>query len=214
MRFVDEVTIEVRAGNGGAGCLSFLRLKNMPRGGPDGGDGGDGGDVMLVADEALNTLVDFRFQPRYAAGNGQPGAGRDKSGARGEDRVILVPVGTTVFDVDTGQVVTDMTRAGQRLLVAKGGHHGLGNARFKSSTNRSPRRTTPGQPGEVRNLRLQLKLIADVGLLGAPNAGKSSLSCRPHGRAWRTIRLPPRSPISASCGPERASPSCWPTCPG
>ncbi len=175
MKFVDEVSIEVRAGDGGAGCASFLRLKNMPRGGPDGGDGGAGGDVVLLADAALNTLVDFRFQTRYEAGNGVPGAGRERHGARGDDCIIKVPVGTLVVDIDTEEVLADFTEAGDRVLVARGGRGGLGNVHFKSSTNRAPRRTTPAQPGEHRRLRLQLKLIADVGLLGLPNAGKSSL---------------------------------------
>ena len=175
MKFVDEASIRVEAGKGGNGCLSFLRARNLAKGGPDGGDGGDGGDVVLVAETALNTLVDFRYQPRYRARNGQPGAGRDMTGRRGEDARVRVPVGTTVIDEDTLETLGDLTEAGQELLVARGGRHGLGNAQFKSSTNRAPRRTTPGQPGEKRRLRLQLRLIADVGLLGMPNAGKSTL---------------------------------------
>jgi GTP-binding protein len=175
MKFVDEASIRVEAGKGGNGCLSFLRARNLAKGGPDGGDGGDGGDVVLVAESALNTLVDFRYQPRYRARNGQPGAGRDMTGRRGEDARVRVPVGTTIIDEDTLETLGDLTEAGQELLVARGGRHGLGNAQFKSSTNRAPRRTTPGQPGEKRRLRLQLRLIADVGLLGMPNAGKSSV---------------------------------------
>jgi GTP-binding protein len=174
MKFVDEASIRVEAGKGGNGCLSFLRARNLAKGGPDGGDGGDGGDVVLVAEEALNTLVDFRYQPRYRAETGQQGAGRDMTGRRGTDSVVKVPVGTTVIDEDTLETLGDLTRPGERLLVARGGRRGLGNTRFKSSTNRAPRRTTPGQPGEKRRLRLQLKLIADVGLLGMPNAGKST----------------------------------------
>lgn len=175
MKFVDEARIHVTAGRGGNGCMSFLRRRHLPKGGPDGGDGGDGGDVVLVADGALNTLVDFRFQPRYRAGNGGHGSGRDRTGARGEDKVLKVPVGTTVTDEETQETLADLTTAGQRLLVARGGRHGLGNTRFKSSTNRAPREATPGAEGEQRNLRLELKVIAEVGLLGAPNAGKSTL---------------------------------------
>ncbi len=175
MQFIDEASIRVEAGKGGNGCLSFRREKYVARGGPDGGDGGDGGDVVLVADEALNTLVDFRFQPLYRAEVGEAGAGRTKTGARGETRRVRAPVGTTVIDEDTLEVLGDLTEPGQELLVARGGRRGLGNTHFKSSTNRAPRRTTPGSPGEVRQLRLQLKLIADVGLLGMPNAGKSTL---------------------------------------
>jgi GTPase len=175
MQFIDEATIRVEAGKGGNGCVSFRREKFVPRGGPDGGDGGDGGDVMLVADPALNTLVDFRFQPRYRAGNGEPGSGRNMTGAHGSTCRVRVPVGTSVIDDETLELVGDLTRPGAELLAARGGRRGLGNTRFKSSTNRAPRRSTPGQPGEVRQLRLQLKLLADVGLLGMPNAGKSML---------------------------------------
>lgn len=178
MQFIDQATVYVRAGKGGGGCLSFRREKYIPRGGPDGGDGGAGGDVVLVADEALNTLIDFRFQPRYHAGNGEPGSGRSRTGARGEDRLIKVPLGTTVTDASLGEVLGDLSEPGQRLRVAKGGRCGLGNARFKSSVNRAPRRTTPGEVGEERELALQLRLLADVGLLGLPNAGKSTLLAR------------------------------------
>ena len=178
MQFIDQATVFVRAGNGGNGCLSFRREKYIPRGGPDGGDGGAGGDVVLLADEALNTLVDFRYQPRYQAGNGEPGSGRNRTGARGEDRLIKVPLGTTVTDAGFGEVLGDLSVRGQRLCVAKGGRCGLGNARFKSSVNRAPRRTTLGETGEERELALQLRLLADVGLLGLPNAGKSTLLAR------------------------------------
>lgn len=175
MQFIDEAIIRVEAGRGGNGCLSFRREKYIAKGGPDGGDGGDGGDVWLVADAALNTLVDFRYQPLYRAANGEQGSGRNRTGAAGDHRRIKVPVGTSVIDEETLEPLGDLTAAGQELLVARGGRRGLGNTRFKSSVNRAPRRTTPGEPGEVRQLRLQLKLLADVGLLGLPNAGKSTL---------------------------------------
>ena len=175
MKFVDEATIRVEAGKGGNGCLSFRREKYIEKGGPDGGDGGDGGSVYLVADQALNTLVDYRFQPRYRAPKGEHGKGSDRTGAKGQDIELKVPLGTSIFDEDTGDYVGDINDLGERLLVARGGKHGLGNTRFKSSTNRAPRQTTDGEPGEIRNLRLELKLIADVGLLGMPNAGKSTL---------------------------------------
>lgn len=175
MQFIDEATVRVEAGKGGGGCLSFRREKYVARGGPDGGDGGDGGDVILVGDAALNTLVDFRYQPLYRAGNGQPGSGRNRTGAGGENRVIRIPVGTSVIDDDTLEALGDITEPGQQLPVARGGRRGLGNAHFKSSVNRAPRRTTAGEPGDVRRLRLQLKLLADVGVLGLPNAGKSTL---------------------------------------
>jgi GTP-binding protein len=175
MQFIDEATIRTEAGKGGNGCLSFRREKYIARGGPDGGNGGDGGDVILVGDSALNTLIDFRYQPLYRAGNGQSGSGRNKTGAGGEDRRVKVPVGTSVIDEETLEVLGDIVSHGAELVVARGGRHGMGNAHFKSSTNRAPRRTTPGDPGEHRVLRLQLKLLADVGLLGLPNAGKSTL---------------------------------------
>ncbi len=175
MQFIDEASIRVEAGRGGNGCLSFRREKYVAKGGPDGGDGGDGGDVVLVADDALNTLVDFRFQPLYRARHGEPGSGRNKTGAGGETLTIRVPVGTSVVDEETLETLGDLTEPGETLTVARGGRRGLGNSHFKSSTNRAPRRTTPGEPGEVRQLRLQLKLLADVGLLGMPNAGKSTL---------------------------------------
>ena len=175
MQFIDEATIRVQAGKGGNGCLSFRREKYVERGGPDGGNGGDGGDVFLIADEALNTLVDFRYQPSYQARNGQGGGSRNKTGAAGDGIYVKVPIGTTVVDEETQEVLGDLSQIGQTLKVAAGGGRGLGNAAFKSSTNRSPRRTTPGKPGDVRRLCLQLKLLADVGLLGLPNAGKSTL---------------------------------------
>jgi GTP-binding protein len=174
MKFVDEATINVQAGRGGNGCLSFRREKYIPRGGPDGGDGGDGGCIYLQADAAINTMVDYRFQRNYRAESGQTGAGKNCTGKKGEDLVLLVPIGTTVIDEDTEEVLGDLTVDKQRMLVAQGGFHGLGNTRFKSSTNRAPRQTSPGSEGELRSLRLELKVLADVGLLGLPNAGKST----------------------------------------
>ena len=178
MQFIDEATITVQAGNGGGGCLSFRREKYIERGGPDGGNGGDGGDVYLLGDESLNTLIDFQYQPEYRAKKGENGGGRNKTGAGGESIYIKVPIGTTVVDEDTQEILYDIEKVGEKALVARGGRRGVGNAAFKSSTNRSPRQTTPGEPGEYRSLRLQLKLIADVGLLGRPNAGKSTLISR------------------------------------
>ena len=175
MKFVDEATIRVQAGNGGHGCLSFRREKYVERGGPDGGDGGHGGSVFLVADPALNTLADFRVARKFKAETGQGGAGRNMTGRSGDDLDVLVPCGTVVHDVDTHELIADLTEPGQRQRVAEGGRGGLGNTRFKSSTNRAPRKTTNGTPGEARHLSLELKVLADVGLLGMPNAGKSTL---------------------------------------
>ncbi len=175
MHFVDEATIRVHAGDGGHGCLSFRREKYLPKGGPDGGDGGDGGNVWLVGDEGLTTLADFRHQRVHRAKRGGNGQGQNKTGARGADCEIVVPVGTLVYDDETDELIGDVTGDGQRVLVARGGIHGKGNTRFKSSTNRAPRQTTDGTPGDTRELRLQLKLLADVGLVGYPNAGKSTL---------------------------------------
>ncbi|EMR12635.1 GTP-binding protein Obg [Methylophaga lonarensis MPL] len=174
MKFVDEAVIKVSAGAGGNGCLSFRREKFIPFGGPDGGDGGDGGDVYLIADSQVNTLIDFRYQRNFKAQRGEHGRGRLCSGARGEDLVIKVPIGTEAWDDDTDELIGDLTKHGQKLMVAKGGWHGLGNARYKSSINRAPRQTSDGTPGEERTLRLEMKLLADVGLLGLPNAGKST----------------------------------------
>ncbi|WP_372779294.1 Obg family GTPase CgtA [Litorivivens sp.] len=175
MKFVDEAVIKVAAGNGGSGCLSFRREKYIPRGGPDGGDGGDGGSVFLKADQAINTLVDYRYVRNYRANNGEQGRGGNCRGKSAEDLYLVVPVGTTVLDEETGEVLGDLSEHGELLKVAQGGFHGLGNTRFKSSTNRAPRQTTPGSEGESRQLRLELKVLADVGLLGLPNAGKSTL---------------------------------------
>ena len=175
MKFVDEATIRTRAGNGGHGCLSFRREKYVERGGPDGGDGGHGGSVYLVADASMNTLADFRVARKFRAESGQGGAGRNKTGRSGDDLEVKVPCGTVVHDVDTGELICDLTESGQRQMVAEGGRGGLGNTRFKSSTNRAPRKITNGTQGEGRHLKLELKVLADVGLLGMPNAGKSTL---------------------------------------
>src|SRR5262245_37118037 len=180
--FVDEVDIHVQSGPGGAGCLSFRREKFVPRGGPDGGDGGSGGSVFIVATPTKNTLVDFRFHPEFKARRGQHGQGSNRTGQTAEDLEIGVPPGTLVFEMDPDggepRLLGDLAEEGQRVLVAKGGRGGRGNARFVSSTNRAPRRTEPGEDGEEKQLRLQLKLIADVGLIGFPNAGKSTLISR------------------------------------
>jgi GTP-binding protein len=176
MKFIDEADIRVEAGGGGDGCVSFRREKFIPRGGPDGGDGGSGGSVCLVAREGVNTLADFRVRRRFRAESGRGGSGKDMTGASGADLLIEVAKGTEVRDLDTGESLGDLTRDGDRLLVAKGGQGGRGNTRFKTSVNRAPRQFGRGGPGEVRNLQLALKLLADVGLLGAPNAGKSTLT--------------------------------------
>ncbi len=175
MKFVDEATIKVFAGNGGSGCLSFRREKFIPKGGPDGGDGGDGGSVFLEAKTELNTLIDFRYTRSFKAENGSQGSGSDCTGSKGDDLYISVPVGTIVTVTETGEIIGDLTFPEQKLLVAKGGFHGLGNTRFKSSRNRTPRQTTPGKEGESREIKLELSLLADVGLLGLPNSGKSTL---------------------------------------
>ncbi|WP_296900944.1 Obg family GTPase CgtA, partial [Thiohalocapsa sp.] len=208
MKFVDEARIRVEAGNGGDGCVSFRREKFIPKGGPDGGDGGDGGSVYLVGDANLNTLVDFRHQRRHRAGNGRPGMGRNCTGASGADAEVRVPLGTRVTDADNGEVIGELLDHGARLLVAAGGFHGIGNARFKSSTNRAPRQFTPGKPGERRELHLELLLLADVGLLGLPNAGKSSLirvlsSARPKVADYPFTTLYPNLGV-VSLGPKRS----------
>lgn len=175
MKFIDEVKIKVQAGDGGRGCVSFRREKNVPRGGPNGGNGGDGGDVVAMADQQLATLLDLRYQRQYRAGRGEHGRGKDQHGRRGEDRVIAVPVGTVVRDMRTGEILADLKTTGDRVGVATGGRGGKGNAHFVSSTNRSPRQAQPGLPGEERDLDIELRLLADVGIIGLPNAGKSTL---------------------------------------
>jgi len=175
MKFVDEATIEVIAGNGGNGCMSFRREKFIPFGGPNGGDGGRGGSVYAVGDRNLNTLIDFRYARRHAARNGENGRGSDQYGAAAEDVVLRMPMGTIISDTDSGDVIAELLVPDEKVLIAKGGDGGFGNLHFKSSTNRAPRQKTPGWPGEQRKVRLELRVLADVGLLGMPNAGKSTL---------------------------------------
>ena len=175
MKFVDEAIIKVQAGNGGPGSISFRREKYIPRGGPDGGDGGHGGSVYLVGHEGINTLADFQTQRKFRAVHGVGGRGKDRTGASGDDLEVLVPTGTRVIAEETGELIGDVTSHDERLLVAAGGEGGKGNVRFKSSTNRAPRQSSPGTPGESRGLRLELSVLADIGLLGLPNAGKSTL---------------------------------------
>jgi GTP-binding protein len=208
MKFVDEAHIKVHAGNGGRGCVSFRREKFVPFGGPDGGDGGDGGSVTLRALEGINTLADFRIIRTFKAENGQPGGGRDMTGRGGADTTVPVPVGTVVRDTETGEVLGDLSKAGMELLVARGGKGGWGNQRFKSSKNRSPRQFGPGLPGEHRELDLELKVIADVGLLGLPNAGKSTLisavsAARPKVADYPFTTLYPNLGVVA-CGNQRS----------
>ncbi|HLY38115.1 MAG TPA: GTPase ObgE [Candidatus Binatia bacterium] len=175
MKFVDEVRVRVEAGDGGRGCVSFRREKYVPRGGPNGGDGGDGGDVVLVVDPGLSTLVDLSYPQQLRAGRGEHGRGKDQHGARGAELVLRVPPGTLVYDADAGELVADLRRAGERAVVARGGRGGRGNMNFATPTNRAPRRAEPGLPGEKRDLRLELRVLADAGLLGFPNVGKSTL---------------------------------------
>jgi GTP-binding protein len=175
MKFVDEATIDVAAGDGGAGCVSFRREKFIPFGGPNGGDGGRGGSIWAVADRNLNTLIDYRYARRHEARNGEPGRGSDQFGAAGEDIVLRMPLGTIIKDAETDEAITELLVPDEKVLICKGGDGGFGNLHFKSSTNRAPRQKTPGWPGERRKLRLELRVLADVGLLGMPNAGKSTL---------------------------------------
>jgi GTPase len=175
VKFIDEATIDIAAGNGGDGCASFRREKFIPKGGPDGGDGGRGGSVWVAADRNINTLIDFRYARRYQAENGEKGRGADCYGAGGADIDLRVPVGTVITDADTGEKLVDLVAHGQRALLAQGGRGGIGNLHFKSSTNRTPRQFTKGEPGQRRKLTLELRVLADVGLLGLPNAGKSTL---------------------------------------
>jgi len=174
MKFVDEATIDVEAGKGGNGCVSFRREKYIPKGGPDGGDGGDGGSIFVRADENVNTLVDYRYIKRYKAENGDNGRGREMTGQKGEDLFLVLPIGTSVIDIDSGETLCDLTTHGEEVKIAQCGFHGLGNTRFKSSVNRAPRQSTNGSLGESRAIKLELKVLADVGLLGLPNAGKST----------------------------------------
>ncbi len=208
MKFVDEARIKVIAGNGGRGCVSFRREKFVPFGGPDGGDGGDGGSVTLRSREGINTLADFRIVRTFRAENGQPGGGKDMTGRGGVDTLIDVPVGTVVRDSDTGEQLGDLAKAGMELLVARGGKGGWGNQRFKSSKNRSPRQFGPGLPGESRELELELTVIADVGVLGLPNAGKSTLisavsAARPKIADYPFTTLHPNLGVVA-CGNQRS----------
>jgi len=175
MKFVDEARIRVEAGDGGNGCVSFRRERSIPFGGPDGGDGGDGGSIFAVADPNLNTLADFRFTRVFRAQRGENGSGANCRGASGDDLDVAMPLGTRIVDEETGDVIGELTRIGERVKVAQGGFHGLGNTRFKSSVNRTPRKATPGSAGDQRDLHIELSLMADVGLLGMPNAGKSTL---------------------------------------
>lgn len=205
MKFVDEVTIRVEAGKGGDGCMGFRREKFIPRGGPDGGDGGDGGSIYLIVDEGLNTLVDFRYERSFRAQSGQPGMGKQCNGRKGDDLFVRVPVGTLVFDANTEELIGDLVKDGDSLLVARGGRHGLGNTHFKTSTNRAPRKITHGEPGEARDLRLELRLLADVGVVGLPNAGKSSL-IRAVSAARPKVADYPFSTLHPSLGVVRTAP--------
>ena len=199
MKFIDEAIITVQSGDGGSGCMSFRREKYVPKGGPDGGDGGKGGDVILVATAGRRTLYPFRFRREFKAQRGAGGQGRQKTGRSGQDLVIELPPGTIVRDADTGDIVKDFSVAGESFIIARGGRGGKGNTHFKSSTHRTPRFAQPGGPGELKRLQLELKLLADVGMVGLPNAGKSTLIARLSAARPRspTTRSPRSCPTSA-----------------
>ena len=212
MKFLDQAKIFIRSGDGGAGSVSFRREKFIEFGGPDGGDGGRGGDVIVECVEGLNTLIDYRYQQHFKAKTGVHGMGKNRDGAKGADVVLKVPVGTQIFEEDNETLIADLTEVGQRVVIARGGNGGFGNAHFTTSTNRAPRRANPGLPGDERRIWLRLKLIADAGLVGLPNAGKSTFLATVSAADRRSPTIPSRPciPGSASSSPTTAN-SSWPT---